>query len=132
MYYQFISTVFKCKPISTVGAEQLLLDIHSLKTVLQDLPSLGSQVGRKAPASYTKNVVKRMTKAEMILKVVMSPHEPVHAFVDNYIKLLPESDLTEFQKVLEMKGLKRNDQSAMTDIYRVKRPLNIWSGGHWP
>jgi len=33
----------------------------------------------------------------------MSPHEPVHAFVDNYIKLLPESDLTEFQKVLEMK-----------------------------
>ena len=33
----------------------------------------------------------------------MSPHEPVHAFIDNYVKLLPESDLTEFQKVLEMK-----------------------------
>jgi len=33
----------------------------------------------------------------------MSPHEPVQAFIDNYVKLLPESDLTEFQKVLEMK-----------------------------
>ena len=33
----------------------------------------------------------------------MSPHDPVHAFIDNYIKLLPESDSTEFQKVLEMK-----------------------------
>jgi hypothetical protein len=119
---KFISTLFKCKPVSTVGAEQLLLDTHSLKTVLQDLPSLSSQVARKAPASYTKIVVKGMTKAEMILKVVMSPHEPVHAFVDNYIKLLPESDPTEFQKVLEMKGLKRSDQSTMADLYRAKRP----------
>lgn len=44
-----------------------------------------------------------MTKAEMILKVVMSPHEPPQVFVDNYIKLLTESDLNEFQRVLEMK-----------------------------
>lgn len=48
---------------------QLLLDTHSLKTVLLDLPSIGSQVVRKAPASYTKIVVKGMTRAEMILKV---------------------------------------------------------------
>lgn len=50
-------------------SEQLLLDTHSLKTVLLDLPSIGSQVVRKAPASYTKIVVKGMTRAEMILKV---------------------------------------------------------------
>lgn len=48
---------------------QLLLDTHSLKTVLLDMPSIGSQVLRKAPASYTKIVVKGMTRAEMILKV---------------------------------------------------------------
>ncbi|CAF92491.1 unnamed protein product, partial [Tetraodon nigroviridis] len=47
----------------------LLLDTHSLKTVLLDMPSIGSQVLRKAPASYTKIVVKGMTRAEMILKV---------------------------------------------------------------
>ncbi|KAE8624962.1 hypothetical protein XENTR_v10006107 [Xenopus tropicalis] len=66
---KFINHLFKCKPISMVGAEQLLLDTHSLKTVLLDLPSIGSQVIRKAPASYTKIVVKGMTRAEMILKV---------------------------------------------------------------
>ena len=44
-----------------------------------------------------------MTRGEMILKVVMSPHEPPQAFVDNYIKLLAESDSSEFQKVLDMK-----------------------------
>ena len=47
------------------GAEQLLLDTHSIKTVLLELPSLvdTGQVklapnGRKAPQSYTKLVIK--------------------------------------------------------------------------
>ena len=31
---------------------QLLLDTHSLKTILQDLPSIGSHVARKAPARF--------------------------------------------------------------------------------
>ncbi|XP_063963114.1 vacuolar protein sorting-associated protein 53 homolog isoform X2 [Lytechinus pictus] len=117
---RFISHIYKCKPISTVGAEQLLLDTHSLKTVLLDLPSIGSQVTRKAPASYTKIVVKGMTKAEMILKVVMSPQDPAEAFVDNYIKLIADTDTSNFQKLLEMKGLKRSDQNAMLDIFKAR------------
>ncbi|CAM1308632.1 VPS53 (predicted), partial [Pycnogonum litorale] len=117
---KFIGHLFKCKPISTEGAEQLLLDTHMLKTVLLDLPSIGSQVMRKAPASFTKIVVKGMTKAEMILKVVMAPHDPPQGFVDNYLKLLPESDLNEFQKVMDMKGLKRSDQSQMMEIFRSR------------
>ncbi|CAB3985678.1 vacuolar sorting-associated 53 homolog isoform X1 [Paramuricea clavata] len=47
---KFISQIYKCKPISTVGAEQLLLDTHSLKTILVDLPLLLSNVQRKIPA----------------------------------------------------------------------------------
>lgn len=53
--------------------------------------------------SYTKIVVKGMTRAEMILKVVMSPQDPHQGFVDNCLKLLPETDISEFQKILEMK-----------------------------
>jgi len=54
--------------------------------------------------SYTKVVVKGMTKAEMILKLVMAPTiKHYTSFVDQYLKLLPESDMTEFQKILEMK-----------------------------
>ncbi|KAG8451759.1 hypothetical protein GDO86_003814 [Hymenochirus boettgeri] len=119
---KFITHLFKCKPISMVGAEQLLLDTHSLKTVLLDLPSIGSQVIRKAPASYTKIVVKGMTRAEMILKVVMAPHEPSIVFVDNYIKLLADCNTETFQKILEMKGLKRSEQSSMLDLFRQRLP----------
>ena len=88
---KFISCVYKCKPLSPVGAEQLLLDTHSLKTALLDLPNLveGSArpTARKAPAAFTKIVVKGMTRAEMILKVVMSPADPA-SFVEQYIRLV--------------------------------------------
>lgn len=53
--------------------------------------------------SYTKVVVKGMTHGEMILKVVMAPTEPEISFVEKFLKLLPESDIQEFQKILEMK-----------------------------
>ncbi|XP_055982867.1 vacuolar protein sorting-associated protein 53 homolog [Sorex fumeus] len=119
---KFITHLFKCKPISMVGAEQLLLDTHSLKVVLLDLPSIGSQVVRKAPASYTKIVVKGMTRAEMILKVVMAPHEPLELFVDNYIKLLMDYNTETFQKILDMKGLKRSEQSSMLELFRQRLP----------
>ncbi|XP_023508947.1 vacuolar protein sorting-associated protein 53 homolog [Equus przewalskii] len=119
---KFITHLFKCKPISMVGAEQLLLDTHSLKMVLLDLPSIGSQVVRKAPASYTKIVVKGMTRAEMILKVVMAPHEPLVVFVDNYIKLLTDCNTETFQKILDMKGLKRSEQSNMLELFRQRLP----------
>ncbi|XP_009875400.1 PREDICTED: vacuolar protein sorting-associated protein 53 homolog, partial [Apaloderma vittatum] len=119
---KFINHLFKCKPISMVGAEQLLLDTHSLKMVLLDLPSIGSQVVRKAPASYTKIVVKGMTRAEMILKVVMAPHEPSVVFVDNYIKLLSDCTTDTFQKILDMKGLKRSEQSSMLELFRQRLP----------
>lgn len=111
-----------------MAAEQLLLDTHSLKTILLDLPSLGSQVVRKAPTSYTKIVVKGMTRAEHILKVVMSPHTDQHRFVESYYRMLSDSDLNEFQKVLEMKGLRRSEQSNILEIYRAKMPVSAAAG----
>ena len=57
--------MYKCKPVGTVGAEQLLLDTHSIKTCLLELPSIVDTGhvklppgGRRAPQSYTKLVIK--------------------------------------------------------------------------
>lgn len=122
---RFISNLYKCKPISTVGAEQLLLDTHSLKTILLELPSVCSKVQRKPPASYTKVVAKGMKKAEMILKVVMSPHDPVVGFIDNYIKLMEDTDTSNFQKLLDMKGLKRSEQYGMLELFRSRHPSPV-------
>jgi len=132
---KFISNLYKCKPVGTVGAEQLLLDTHSLKTVLVDLPSLVEAgqvkpVGRKAPQAFTKVVVKGMTRAEMILKVVMSPLEPARAFVEQYVRLVQDTDSAELSKLLDMKGVKRSDHSLFLELYRDSQADGGGGGGH--
>ncbi|CAH0599962.1 unnamed protein product [Chrysodeixis includens] len=118
---KFIQNIYKCKPISTVGSEQLLLDTHMLKTALLELPSIGSEVRRPAPATYTKVVIKLMTKAEMILKLVMAPLDGnLEGFVGQFVQLLPECTVTEFHRVLDMKGAKlsKAQQSSLDAFFK--------------
>lgn len=115
---KFISCLFRCKPLKQEAAEQLLLDSHLLKKILQELPGWDSSV-KSAPANYVKEVVRGMTKAEMILKVVLVPHKDVAHYVESYIKLLPDSNIEEFQKILEMKGVRRPESNLLVDTFRV-------------
>ncbi|CAK1549088.1 unnamed protein product [Leptosia nina] len=138
---KFIQNVYKCKPISTVGSEQLLLDTHMLKTALLELPSIGSEVKRQAPTTYTKVVIKLMTKAEMILKLVMAPLDNnLDGFVSQFLQLLPESTIAEFHKVLDMKGAKlsKTQLGALDALFKETSKSNIclilslfehWRGG---
>ncbi|XP_041983699.1 uncharacterized protein LOC121736517 [Aricia agestis] len=141
---KFIQNVYKCKPISTVGSEQLLLDTHMLKTALLELPSIGSEVKRQAPTTYTKVVIKLMTKAEMILKLVMAPLDGnLEGFVAQFVQLLPESTVAEFHKVLDMKGAKltktqmssldalfrETSKSASNEVIVVLTLFEQWRGG---
>lgn len=121
---KYINVLYKCKlttmdsASNILGCEQLLLDTHSLKTALMDLPSIGSSVNRKAPTSYTKVVVKDMTRAEMIIKVVMTPIHPTDNFVQQVLKLLPDITISEYQKILDMKTVKRADQMSLIDVFQ--------------
>ncbi|RWS10752.1 vacuolar protein sorting-associated protein 53-like protein, partial [Dinothrombium tinctorium] len=114
---KFINNLFKCKNLSQGGAEQLLLDTHTLKKVLLELPGWESVV-KTAPGSYTKTVIKGMTKAEMILKVVLVPCERIESFIENYNKLLPDSDENELHKILDMKGVRRAEINLLLEAYR--------------
>ncbi|XP_052894497.1 vacuolar protein sorting-associated protein 53 homolog isoform X2 [Anopheles moucheti] len=125
---KYINTLYRLRGNSTtsggniLGCEQLLLDTHSLKTVLMDLPSIGSQVQRKPPASYTKVVVKGMAKAEMIIKVVMQPVHPASLYIEQYLKLMPESSVVEFHKILEMKNVRKIEQQQLVEAYKRACP----------
>ncbi|CAJ0942568.1 unnamed protein product, partial [Mesorhabditis belari] len=116
--HKFVGSIFRCRPISMHGAEQLLLDTHALKTFLLTLPSIESQVQTKPPVAYTNAISSALTKAEMILKIVMHDISIPEQFVATYCSLLPQSDLNELQKVLEMKGVRRADQSSIVAAYR--------------
>eukprot|EP00899_Mesostigma_viride_P016160 jgi/Mesvir1/24545/Mv21883-RA.1 len=106
---RFYANIFKCRRVSETGAQQLLLDSHAVKTLLLNVAVLPGET--TAPASYTKFVIREMAKSEALLKVILSP---VEGLAETYCALLPETILTasgDFQKVLELKGLRRPEQT---------------------
>ncbi|KAF8005646.1 hypothetical protein BT93_K0050 [Corymbia citriodora subsp. variegata] len=114
---RFYVNIFKCKQISETGAQQMLLDTQAIKTILLDIPSLGRQTS--TAASYSKFVSREMSKAEALLKVILSP---VDSVADTYRALLPEGTPMEFQRVLELKGLKKADQQTILDDFNKLGP----------
>uniref|UniRef100_A0A915DXZ3 Vacuolar protein sorting-associated protein 53 homolog n=1 Tax=Ditylenchus dipsaci TaxID=166011 RepID=A0A915DXZ3_9BILA len=130
---KFLGALFRCKPIPITGANsigqpkkpkngcvQLLLDTHALKSFLLGMPSVESSVVTKPPTMYTNTVTKGMTKAEMILKVVMTDVSNPEEFITVYSRMLPDSDSAELQKVLEMRSMKRSEQTQLIQLYRVR------------
>ncbi|XP_050237376.1 vacuolar protein sorting-associated protein 53 A isoform X1 [Mercurialis annua] len=109
---RFYANIFKCKQISETGTQQMLLDTQAVKTILLEIPSLGRQTS--SAASYSKFVSREMSKAESLLKVILSP---VDSVADTYRALLPEGTPMEFQRILELKGLKKADQQTILDDF---------------
>lgn len=115
--HKYITNLFRCKILSQGGAEQLLLDTHTLKKILINLPCHNLDI-KTAPSSYTKAAIKGMSKAEMVLKVVLVPHNSIDSFIESYHKLLPESNEVEFQRILDVKGVKRAEAAKLLDAYQ--------------
>lgn len=61
-----------------------------------------------------------MGRAELILKSLMTPGEPAVAFVENYLRLLPDQDLETFKAVVEIKGYKKSDLAFYMELYKSK------------
>ncbi|XP_073040877.1 LOW QUALITY PROTEIN: vacuolar protein sorting-associated protein 53 A-like [Primulina eburnea] len=112
---RFYLNIFKCKQISETGAQQMLLDTQAVKTILLDVPSLGKKTS--VAAGYSKFVSREMSKAEALLKVILSSTDSV---ADTYCALLPEGTPSEFQRILDLKGLKRTDQQTILDDYNKR------------
>ncbi|XP_057980569.1 vacuolar protein sorting-associated protein 53 A isoform X2 [Malania oleifera] len=112
---RFYVNIFKCRHISETGAQQMLLDTQAVKTILLDIPSLGKQTS--SAANYSKFISREMSKAEALLKVILSPVDSVG---DTYHALLPEGTTLEFQRILELKGLKKADQQSILDDFNKR------------
>ncbi|KAJ3679789.1 hypothetical protein LUZ60_016067 [Juncus effusus] len=109
---RFYLNIYKCKSISETGAQQMLLDTQAVKTILLEIPSLGKQQSTGGAASYSKFVSREMSKAEALLKVILSP---VDSVANTYRALLPEGTPAEFQRILELKGLKKAEQQTILE-----------------
>ena len=57
------------------------------------------QVRRDPPQAYTRMVSRGMTRAELVLQVVMGEYSNNQEIVDKFIRLLPDATIVDFQKV---------------------------------
>ncbi|KAK4054186.1 Vacuolar protein sorting-associated protein 53 [Microbotryomycetes sp. JL201] len=105
---KFTQTVVRCRPINQTGAEQILLDLQALKTCLLHLVHAP---GDLAPVPMS------VTKIETMLKVIMTPEDPPEEFVKHYLLLIPCLSFSDFQKVLDLKGVRRTEQNTLLDVF---------------
>ncbi|KAI8556087.1 hypothetical protein RHMOL_Rhmol05G0224700 [Rhododendron molle] len=138
---RFYLNIFKCKQISETGAQQPYLKgicLHEYQDVVGHSGYKDHSSGYSPPwktgefilvnnmnsltsgaSNYSKFVSREMSKAEALLKVILSPIDSV---ADTYRALLPEGTPSEFQRILELKGLKRADQQSILDDFDKRGP----------
>ena len=73
--------------------------------------------------SYARVVAKNIAKVDIMLQVIMCPDDPPAAFVDLYLVLIPCQSFSDFQKMLDLKGVRRTEQNNLLDIFLAKTSL---------
>ena len=88
----------KCKYVSEVGAEQLLVDVYSIKGVLVSMLSMGAKEKVIPAPAFIKILEKGVGKIELPVKVVAAPYlnpdQFIKVFTDIYGPEHNEPDLT--------------------------------------
>ncbi|KIV99490.1 uncharacterized protein PV09_08796 [Verruconis gallopava] len=115
----YITNVAQCKPISEVGAEQMLLDTYTLKKGLVDLPVINEKEGAQAPTSFVKQVNTSMSKIDQVLKTLQVRPLPPEALVQAYLIHIGDRSETNFKKILELKGIRKQDQHSLVDLFNA-------------
>jgi Vacuolar protein sorting-associated protein 53 C-terminus len=122
-----------------------MLDFTAIKAMLMDLPNCGI-VAAEAPDSdsdeeenkpskreeertvvsgrYARHVSRGMGRADLVLKAVLTPAD---SLVDTYKGLVPDGSDEEFLKIMELKGLSRQEQRALMAQY--SSGMTSMSGG---
>ncbi|GME85490.1 unnamed protein product [Ambrosiozyma monospora] len=116
----------KLRPITGIMAEQLLLDLQTLKSFFLELPeqaTLGSPTNLETmKATFAKNYKKfvstKVDKIDKLLKILMTPMKPSDAFVINYFKIIGDRSFANFVKVLKLKGKLQNESTFENDKFK--------------
>ncbi|KAL8714900.1 MAG: hypothetical protein Q9220_001413 [cf. Caloplaca sp. 1 TL-2023] len=118
----FVINIFQCKPISEIGAEQMLLDSYALKKACEELPYINNpQPAPHPPAAYIRRVQQTMSRLTPILKTIQVRPSPPEALVQAYLIHIADKSDANFRKILELKGLRRQDQPHLVDLFQAHR-----------
>ncbi|KAG0130386.1 Vps53-like protein [Tuber indicum] len=115
----FLGSLVACRPIGGVGAEQMLLDAYVMRKVFEDLLTLKAEPGTPPPVSYIKHVQRSMSKIDTLLKTLQVQSSPPECLVQAYLIHVCDKSDTNFRKILDLKGIRRQDQASFVELFRA-------------
>jgi len=113
--------IFKCKRVNALGAQQLALDSHAIKSIFLAIPRLrgGENLPARRTRAFNRIVDREMGRVVAIVKTLASPTD---CLIATCRTLMPRGD-TRFSetltKVLYLKGLKKQQQEALVETYNA-------------
>ncbi|KAH7060885.1 Vps53-like protein [Macrophomina phaseolina] len=122
MVHTYILSIVQCRPVSEVGAEQMLLDSYVLKKGFTELSTINSEdPGAQPPAAFVKRVNQSLSKLDPLLKTLQVRPSPPEALVQAYLIHIADRSDTNFRKILDLKGIRKSEQSALVDLFIAHR-----------
>ncbi|KAI6371369.1 hypothetical protein MCOR25_003977 [Pyricularia grisea] len=123
----YIANIVLCRPVSEVGAEQMLLDKYVLTKSFENLMSYhthsnpeGSQY--TPSASFVKRVNQIMSRIDPLLKTLQVRASPPEGLVQAYLIHIGDKSDTNFRKILDLKGLRsKADQAHLVELFTIHR-----------
>ncbi|KAF2132665.1 hypothetical protein P153DRAFT_428738 [Dothidotthia symphoricarpi CBS 119687] len=117
----YIANIVQSKPISEAGAEQMLLDSYVLKKGFTELPILNEDPGTAPPAGFVKRANQAMSRIDPLLKTLQVRPSPPEALVQAYLIHIADKSDTNFRKILELKGIRKAEQTQLLDLFAAFR-----------
>ena len=101
----------------------MLLDKYvltkGLTTILSHSPSASSST--TAQAGFVKRVNQSMTRLDPLLKTLQVRPSPPEGLVQAYLIHIGDRSDTNFRKILELKGVRKQDQPTLVELFGVHR-----------
>jgi vacuolar protein sorting-associated protein 53 len=101
----------------------MLLDKYvltkGLTSLLSHSPSASSST--TAQAGYTKRVNQSMGRLDPLLKTLQVRTSPPEALVQAYLIHIGDRSDTNFRKILDLKGVRKQDQASLVELFGIHR-----------
>ncbi|WFD44950.1 Vacuolar protein sorting-associated protein 53 [Malassezia psittaci] len=123
---RFIHTLLRLRPLRQNIAKQLLSDVEHLRRLLQELPHFGTHIWAGIPNAHTmqtsherlvQKTFSRITPILAILAKLPDDTLEISEAVQMYRTEIQDQSLQNFQKILDLKGVKRMDQTPFIEEF---------------
>ncbi|TEB37202.1 hypothetical protein FA13DRAFT_1682098 [Coprinellus micaceus] len=109
---KFTNSVVRSRPLKEIGAEQLLIDLQTIKAYLAKMPGDDTTTN-----TYTRALNKTTSRLDALLKVIVTPEDPPEGFILNYTLVIGDASMGNFQKILDLKGTPKSVQNNLLDSF---------------